>query len=66
MNDLLNYVLNKKFSVPNNTKSQIKKHKPNGEIEFRPVYFNSTTKTVINHKFSMKNDFQNILYKIDD
>ena len=23
----------------------LKKYKPNGEIEFRPVYFNSTTKT---------------------
>ena len=24
-------------------------------IEFRPVYFNSTTKTVVNHKFSREN-----------
>ena len=35
----------------------LKKYKPNGEIEFRPVYFNSTTKTVINHKFSLENSF---------
>ena len=27
-----------------------KKYKPNGEIEFTLVYFNSTTKTVINHE----------------
>ena len=38
----------------------------NGEIEFRPVYFNSTTKTVINHRFSLKNAFQEILYRIDN
>ena len=30
-----------------------KKNKPNREIEFRPVCFNSTTKTVINHKSSL-------------
>ena len=41
----------------------LKKYKPNGEIEFRPVYFNSTTKTVINHKFSLENAFQEILYR---
>ena len=38
----------------------------NGKIEFRPVYYNSTTKTVINHKFSLKNAFQEILYRIDN
>ena len=35
----------------------LKKYKLNGEIEFRPVYFTSTTKTAINHKFSLKNAF---------
>ena len=44
----------------------LKKHKPNREIEFRPVYLNSTTKTVINHKFSLEHAFQNILYKTDN
>ena len=44
----------------------LKKYKPNEEIEFRPVYFNSTTKTVINHKFSLENAFQEILYRIDN
>ena len=43
----------------------LKKYKPSREIEFRPVYFNSTTKTVINHKFSLKNAFQEISYRID-
>ena len=44
----------------------LKKQKSNGEIEFRPVYFNSTTKAVINHKFSLENTFQEILYKINN
>ena len=43
----------------------LKKCKPNGEIEFRPVYFNSTTKTVINYKFSLEDAFQEILCRID-
>ena len=38
------------------------KHNPNGEIEFRPFYFNSTKKAVINHKSSLENAFQEILY----
>ena len=44
----------------------LKKFKRNGEIEFRPVYFNSTTKTVINHKFSLENALQEILYRINN
>ena len=32
----------------------LKKYEPNEEIEFRPVYFNSTTKGLINHKFSLE------------
>ena len=40
----------------------LKEYKLNGEIEFAPVSFNSTTKTVIRHKFSLKNTFQEILY----
>ena len=44
----------------------LKKYKPNGEIEFTPVYFNSTKKTLINHKFSLENAFQEYLYRIDN
>ena len=44
----------------------LKKYKPNGEREFGPVWFNSTTKPVVNHKFTLKNAFQEILYRIDD
>ena len=44
----------------------LKRYKPNEEIEFEPVYSNSATKTVINHKFSLENAFQQILYRIDN
>ena len=42
----------------------LKKQKPNGKIEFTVVYFNSTTKTVINHKFILDKSSQEILYRI--
>ena len=35
-------------------------------MEFSPVYFNSATKTVINHKFSLENGFQEMLHRIDN
>ena len=54
----------KGFKYQITLKVTLKKYKPNGEIEFRPVYFNSTTKTVINHKFSLENASQEILYRI--
>ena len=47
-------------------KVTFKKYKPNDDIEFTPIYFNSTTKTVINHKFSLENAFQEVLYRIDN
>ena len=62
--DLLNETKGFKYQIT--LKVTLKKYKPNGEIEFRPVYFNSTTKTVINHKFSLENAFQEILYRIDN
>ena len=43
----------------------LKKYKPNREIEFRPVYLNAATKILINHKVSLENRFQEILYRID-
>ena len=36
----------------------LRKHKGNGDIEFAPLYFNSTTKTVINSKHDLDNSFQ--------
>ena len=44
----------------------LKKYKHNRETEFWPVYSNSVTKTVINHKFSLENAFQEIFYMIDN
>ena len=37
----------------------------NVEIEFAPVYFNSVTKRVINHRFLLETSFQWILHMID-
>ena len=62
--DLLNETKGFKYQIT--LKVMLKKYKPNGEIEFRPVYFNSATKTVINHKFSLENAFQYILYRTDN
>ena len=62
--DLLNETKGSKYKI--GLKVMFKKYKPNGEIEFRPIYFNSTTKTVVNYKFSLKNAFQGISYRIDN
>ena len=63
-NDLLNET--KAFKYQITLKVMLKKYKSNEEVEFRPVYFNSTTKTVINHKFSLENAFKEILYSIEN
>ena len=60
--DLLNETKGFKYQIT--VKVLLKKYKLNGEIEFAPVYFNSTTKTVINHRFRLENYFQEILYMI--
>ena len=61
--DLLNETKGFKYQIT--VKVWLKKYKLNGEIEFSAVYFNSTAKTVINHRFRLKNPFQEILYMID-
>ena len=43
----------------------LQKYKHNREIEFRPVYFNSVTKTVTNHIFNLEKSFEEILYMVD-
>ena len=65
--DLFTGLLNetKCFKYQITVKVLLKKYKSNGEIEFAPVYFNSVTKTVINHRFKPENCFQEILYLID-
>ena len=62
-NDLLNET--KAFKYQITVKVLLKKYKSNGEIEFAPVYFNSSTKTIINHKYKLDQSFQESLYRID-
>ena len=50
-NDLLNETKGFKYQIT--VKVLLKKYRSNGEIEFAPVYFNSSTKTVINHKYKL-------------
>ena len=50
--DLLNET--KVFKNQLTVKVLLKKYKLNREIQFAPLYFNSVTKTVINHKFRQK------------
>ena len=59
--DLLNETKGFKYQII--LKVTLKKYKPNGEIEFAPVYYNSTTKTVINNKLRLENAFQEIFYR---
>ena len=54
--DLLNETKGFKYQIT--VKVLLKKYKLNGEIELAPVYFNSETKTVINHRFKLENYFQ--------
>ena len=61
--DLLNET--RGFNYQITVKVLLKKYKPNGEIEFTPVYFNSSTKTIINHRYKLDQSFQEILYRID-
>ena len=44
----------------------LRKRKENEAIEFAPIYFNSTTKTVINSKYMLDKSFQEILYRINN
>ena len=62
-NDLLNETKGSKYQIT--VKVLLKKYKSNGEIEFTPVYFNSSTKTIINHRYKLDQSFQEIFYRID-
>ena len=67
MKDLFNNLLNETrgFKYQITGKVLLKKYKPNGEIECTPVYFNSSTKTIINRKYKLDKSFQETLYRID-
>ena len=62
-NDLLNETKGFKYQVTVNV--LLKKYKPTEEAEFTPVYFNSSTKTIIKTRFKLEDVFQEILYRID-
>ena len=62
-NDLLNETKGFKYQIT--VKVLLKKYKPDEDIEFSPVYFNSSTKTIINNRFKLEHAFQEILYRID-
>ena len=62
-NDLLNETKGFKYQIT--VKVLFKKYNSNEEIEFASVYFNSVTKTVINHRFRLENFFQEMLYMTD-
>ena len=61
--DLLNKLKGFKYKIT--VEVLLKKYKPNGKIDFRPVYFNSVTKAVTNHIFKLEKSFEEILYMID-
>ena len=62
-NHFLNWLKGFKYQIT--VEVLFKKYKHNAEIEFRPVYFNSVTKTTINHIFKLEKFFEEILYTID-
>ena len=62
--DLLNEIRGFKFQVT--LAVLLRKIKSDENIEYSPVYFNSTTKTVINNKFNIDQLFQEIIYRIDN
>ena len=49
-----------------NIKVVLRKHKQNDDIELAPIYFNSTTKTVMNFKYDLGKSFQEVLYRMDN
>ena len=54
-----------KYQYQTTVEVLLTKYNLNGETEFAPVYFNSVTKTVINHRFKIENSLQEILYMTD-
>ena len=63
LNDLLDET--KGFKYPGTVKILLKKYKDT-ETEFSPVYFTSTTKTVINNKFDLDKFFQEMILIIKE
>ena len=62
--DLLNEMKGFKYQIT--VAVLLSKVKIDGSIEYSPVYFNWTIKTVINSEFNLDKSFQEILYRIDN
>ena len=62
-NDFLDETKGFKYQIT--LKVKLKKYKPNGEIEFTPTHFNSTTEIGINHKLGPDKSFQELLYRFE-
>ena len=62
-NDILNETKDFKYQIT--VEVLLKKYNLNGEIEFAPVYINSATKTLLNHRFRLENSFQEVLCMIN-
>ena len=62
LNDLLDETKGSNYQIT--IKILLKKYEGT-KIEFSPVYFNSTTETIINHKFDLEKAFQEILYSTE-
>ena len=54
-NDLLNETKGFKYQIT--VKVLLKKYRSNGKIEFAPVYFNSSAKTIIYHRYKLDQSF---------
>ena len=63
LNDLLDKTKGFKYQIT--VKILLKKHK-GIEIEFSPVYFNSTTTTVIKSQFGLDKSSKETLYRIEN
>ena len=61
--DLINEIKGFKYQIT--VKVLLKIYKLNGEIELAPIYFNSLTKLIINHRYKLDKSSQEILYRID-
>ena len=62
--ELLDELKGFKYQIP--LAVLLSKMKTNGETEYSPVYFNSTTKTVINDDYKLDQAFQEIVYRLDN
>ena len=58
--DLLNETKGFKYQIT--VQILLKKYKPNGEIEFSPVYFNSVANLMVNHKFKSRIFSRNFIH----